>query len=96
MYYRNHPVNYRDCNVYRKLQRRKAPNTNSNFLHNTIEPNINNNIKASHPLSLISVKDVSNPIKSYARVTSSRAPQYLVPSYITKILTSLINLLIVA
>lgn len=49
---RDHPANYRGCNVYRELQRRKTPNSKSNFLHDTIKSNSNNfNVKSSHPLS---------------------------------------------
>ncbi|KAE9529799.1 hypothetical protein AGLY_011895 [Aphis glycines] len=49
----NYPANYRGCNVYREIQRRKKHNNKSNFLHDNVNfksTNNNSNVKKSHPL----------------------------------------------
>ncbi|KAF0714821.1 Uncharacterized protein FWK35_00035403, partial [Aphis craccivora] len=100
----DHPANYRSCSVYKEFQRRNTPTTKSNFLHDTIKPNVKlYNVKESHPLATLSEKNESSPPKTYAQSTASQPPQPSSPSgelkslinpliaLLTQVITSLLN-----
>lgn len=88
----DHPANYRGCSVYKELQRRKSPTTKSNFLHDTIKPNVKPyNVKESHPLATLPEKNESNPSKTYAQATASQPSQPSPPSDLTQLMSSFVG-----
>ncbi|KAL4153991.1 hypothetical protein QTP88_001824 [Uroleucon formosanum] len=67
----DHPANYKGCTVFKELQRRKTPRSKSNFLHDNVNLNPDDNtdnVKMSHPLPPIHSKrrlclsEFENPI----------------------------------
>ena len=68
----DHPANYRGCSVYKELQRRKTSTTKSNYLYDNIKHNVNNNVKANHPLPTSSENNSATTSKTYAQATSSQ------------------------
>jgi len=88
----DHPVNYQDCNVYKELQRRKTLTTKSDFLHDTIKPNVKPyNVKESHPLATLSEKNEFNLSKTYAQTTANQPPQPSPPSDLTQLMSSFVG-----
>uniref|UniRef100_A0A2S2R8S1 Nucleic-acid-binding protein n=1 Tax=Sipha flava TaxID=143950 RepID=A0A2S2R8S1_9HEMI len=71
----SHPTNYRGCNVFKELQRRKKPNNKSKFLHDNVNLNHYNNnnfnVKENHPLPTNINPNTHSPLKTYAQATSN-------------------------
>jgi len=79
----DHPANYKGCSVYKELQRRNTPTRKSNFLHDNINHNVNNNynVKANHPLPTTSANNSdAPPHKNYAQATTSQPSQSSPPT----------------
>lgn len=94
LYSGDHSANYKGCNVYKELQRRKIPNTKSKFIHDTFKSNSNTlNVKPSHPLATTTNHHVIDSTTTYVQVISNQPPHS--PSSptpdITKVLTSFID-----
>lgn len=88
----DHPANYRGCSVYKELQRRKTPTTKSNFLHDTIKPNVKpHNVKESHPHATLLEKNEFNPTKTYAQATASQPSQPSPLSDLTQLMSSFVG-----
>jgi len=69
----SHPANYRECNVFKELQRRNKSINKSKFLHGIVNLNHSNNnnsyVKENHPLLTNNNPNTHFTPKTYAQAT---------------------------